>query len=121
MSAFKKFMVVPYLNRIEKNDESSIADADSKMTEIINDPNTSDDLKIKIYHQNLNKFLLKYNPDTYGVTPAISKLVQAVTDFVEKNRESKEIVNKIKQEPFVKEEISVPIYTRICLRWSKKS
>jgi hypothetical protein len=39
---------------------------------------------MKLYHQNLNKFLLKYDPETYGVTPTLAKLAQNVTEFLER-------------------------------------
>ena len=69
-------MVVPYVNTIEKPKEIFVENADKNMTDVITEMNISDDLKMKIYHQNLSKFLLKYDPETYGVTPGLVKLAQ---------------------------------------------
>ena len=93
-------MVVPYINAIEKPKESFIENADKNMTDIITDMNFSDDYKMKMYHKNLSKFLLKYDPETYGVTPALIKLAQTVSEFVDKqNKEENSIPLQIKNEP----------------------
>ena len=94
-------MVVPYVNTIEKPKESFVENADKNMTDVITDMHISDDLKMKIYHQNLSKFLLKYDPETYGVTPGLVKLAQTVMDFVAKKQisETKEMETQIKYEP----------------------
>ena len=95
-------MVVPYVNTIEKPKEIFVENADKNMTDVITDMNIADDLKMKIYHQNLSKFLLKYDPETYGVTPGQVKLAQTVMDFVAKKpiSEFKEKETQIKCEPF---------------------
>ena len=92
-------MVVPFLNPIEKPTENFIENADKNMTDVITDMKMSDDLKMKIYHQNLSKFLLKYDPETYGVTPALVKLAQTVMEFVSnKSKEPSQIETSIKNE-----------------------
>ena len=93
-------MVVPYVNMIEKPKESFVENADKNMTDVITDSNISDDLKMKIYHQNLSKFLLKYDPETYGVTPALVELARTVSEFVDKNnKEQIKADAQIKIEP----------------------
>ncbi len=77
-------MVVPYVNKIEKPSDSFIENADKSMSDIIENSEMADDLKMKLYHKNLNKFLLKYDPETYGVTPVLAKLAQNVTNFLER-------------------------------------
>jgi hypothetical protein len=95
MANFKKFMVVPYVNKIEKPSDSFIENADKSMSEIIENSEIADDLKMKLYHKNLNKFLLKYDPETYGVTPVLAKLAQNVTNFIERNKsESKSAIKE---------------------------
>jgi hypothetical protein len=101
MSNFKKYMVVPYVNKIEKPTESFIENADKSMSDIIKNPEIADDLKMKLYHQNLNKFLLKYDPETYGVTPTLAKLAQNVTEFLERKND----FNPIK---IIEEKILIP-------------
>jgi hypothetical protein len=101
MSNFKKYMVVPYVNKIEKPTESFIENADKSMSDIIMNPEIADDLKMKLYHQNLNKFLLKYDPETYEVTPTLAKLAQNVTEFLERKND----FNPIK---IIEEKILIP-------------
>jgi len=96
-------MVVPYVNSIEKPNDSFIENADKNMTEIIKDPKIPDDLKMKLYHQNLNKFLMKYDPETYGITPTLTMLAKTVTDFIEKNKEMKNSETKENIPSFKKE------------------
>ncbi len=90
MANFRKYMVVPFVNKIEKPAESFVENADKNMSEIIKNPEIADDIKMKLYHQNLNKFLLKYDPETYGVTPTLAKLAQNVTDFLERKNDLRE-------------------------------
>ena len=59
--------------------------------------NIPDDLKMKIYHQ--HQFLLKYDPNTYGVTPMLAKLAQTLNEFINKNERHEELIEaQIKQE-----------------------
>ena len=90
MANFRKYMVVPFVNNIEKPSESFVENADKNMSDIIKNPEIADDIKMKLYHQNLNKFLLKYDPETYGVTPTLAKLAQNVTDFLERKNDLRE-------------------------------
>ena len=87
-------MVVPYVNKIEKPSDSFIENADKGMSDIIENSEIADDLKMKLYHQNLNKFLLKYDPETYGVTPVLAKLAQNVTNFLERNTSESNLATK---------------------------
>jgi hypothetical protein len=99
MTHFKKYLVVPYVSSIEKPSEDFIENANKTMSDAITDTTMPDDLKMKIYHQNLNQFLLKYDPNTYGVTPMLAKLAQSVNEFIYKNQRHEEpIESQIKQE-----------------------
>jgi translation elongation factor EF-G len=89
MANFKKFMVVPYVYKIEKPSDSFIENAEKNMSEIIENSEIADDLKMKLYHKNLNKFLLKYDPKTYGVTPVIAKLASKCNKFYRKKHKGK--------------------------------
>ena len=108
MSGFKKYMVVPYVNSIEKPNDSFIENADRNMSDIIKDSKMPDDLKMQLYHQNLNKFLLKYDPESYGVTPTLVKLAKTVSDFIEHKNvshvEEPSIKNEKIFEPSIKNE-----------------
>jgi len=85
MKFTKKFRVVPYVShQLQKPSENYVENLDNNMTRIIKDKNLPDDYKIKLYHQNLNKFLMKYDPESYGVAPSITKLVKVVGDYLEK-------------------------------------
>ena len=85
MKYTKKYLVVPYVNTLEKPAENEIQNLDKNMTDVITDKNLADDSKMKLYSQNLNRFLLKYDPNSYGVTPTIAKLAQVVSDYLENN------------------------------------
>jgi len=86
---------VPYIKSIQKPNDSMIHNLDQNMTDVISNSKMSDDTKMKVYHQNLNRFLLKYDPDTYGVTPTLAKLAQIVIDFIDKKKDT--ITPNIKQ------------------------
>ncbi len=64
------------------------------MSEIIEKSEIADDFKMKLIHKNLNKFLLKYDPETYGVTPVLAKLAQNVVNFQERNTSEFNLPNK---------------------------
>jgi hypothetical protein len=93
MNFSKKYIVVPYIKTIEKTNESMVNTLDKNMSDIITDKELNDVEKMKLYNQALNKLLIKYDPDTHGVSSAISKLAQIVSDFVLK--EQKENPNLI--------------------------
>jgi len=95
MNHSKKYIVVPYVKSIENPNDSLVNNYDQKMSEIINDSQLSDANKMKLYHQSLNKFLLKYDPETYGVTPTLVKLAKVVQDFIHTN--DQHIVKDIKE------------------------
>ena len=101
MKYTKKFRVIPYSSdSLQKPSENYIENIDNKMKSIISNKSLPDDYKIKLYHQNLNKFLLKYDPDSYGVAPSIVKLIKVVGDYLEKKNEiqiiDKDLENVIK-------------------------
>jgi len=113
MFNFKKYLVVPFVSSIEKPSENFIENADKTMSDAIMDTKMPDDLKLKIYHQNLNQFLLKYDPNTFGVTPMLAKLAQTVTEFIDKKKENGEPFQaQIKQEvtdsPLFKSQLTTP-------------
>ena len=64
------------------------------MSDIINDHHLSDENKMKLYHQNLNKLLIKYDPETYGVTPTIAKLAKLVLDFINRENDNNNDIEK---------------------------
>jgi len=87
-------MVVPYVKSIENSDESMVNDLGKNMSDIINDHHLSDENKMKLYHQNLNKLLIKYDPETYGVTPTIAKLAKLVLDFINRENDNNNDIEK---------------------------
>jgi len=94
MKYAKKFRVVPYVsNSLQKPSENYIEALDNKMKNIIANKTLPDDYKVKLYHQNLNKFLLKYDPESYGVAPSITKLIKIVGDYIEK-KNNIELIDK---------------------------
>lgn len=113
MTHFKKYIVVPFVSTIEKPSENFIENADKTMSDTITDTKMPDDLKMKIYHQNLNKFLLKYDPNTYGVTPMLAKLAQSVTEFIDKAKEQEKpnqayVKEELPNSPLFKNEFTTP-------------
>jgi hypothetical protein len=97
MKYAKKFRVVPYnINSLEKSTESYVDNFSNNMTNTIHDKSIAPDNKMKIYRQNLNKFLLKYDPESYGVAPTLNKLVKVVTEFLESNKEPNLIEDDLK-------------------------
>ena len=76
---------MPFVKTIEKPNDTMVNSFDKNMSDIISDSQLSDDNKLKLYHQNLNKFLLKYDPESYGVTPVLANLARVVMDFIQKN------------------------------------
>ena len=87
----KKYRVVPYVNDIEKPTESYLENLDKNMSNIISDEKVPDDQKLKLYSKNLNNFLLKYDPDSFGTAPAITKLAKVVTKYLENNGNTQKI------------------------------
>ena len=85
MNFTKKYLVVPYVQNLEKPSESHLENLNKNMTDIIQDKNIPSDQKIKLYNKNLNEFLLKYDSDSFGVTPTLTKIANLVTKFVEDN------------------------------------
>ena len=85
MNHTKKYLVVPYVQNLEKPSESYLENLNKNMTDIIQDKKLPADEKIKFYSKNLNNFLLKYDPDSFGVAPTLTKLAEIVTRFIENN------------------------------------
>ena len=84
MNHTKKYLVVPFVKSIESPNESMVNNLDQNMSEIIEDKDLTDDNRMKLYYNTLNKFLLKYDPETHGVSPSLTKLAKIVEDFIEK-------------------------------------
>jgi hypothetical protein len=55
------------------------------MTDIIQDKNIPSDQRIILYNKNLNEFLLKYDADSFGVAPTLTKIANLVSKFIEDN------------------------------------
>ena len=85
MNHTKKYLVVPYVQNLEKPSESYLENLNKNMSDIIQDKHLAADEKIKFYSKNLNNFLLKYDPDSFGVAPTLTKLAEIVTRFIENN------------------------------------
>ena len=66
------------------------------MTDIITDITLPADQKMKLYNQNLNKFLLKYDPESFELTPALRTIAKVVTEYLEKNNNPLPIENDLK-------------------------
>lgn len=96
MNHTKKYLVVPFVKTIESPNESMVNNLDQNMSEIIEDKDLTDDDRMKLYYNNLNKFLLKYDPETHGISPSLTKLAKNVEDFIEKNNESKKTSLEVK-------------------------
>jgi hypothetical protein len=85
MNFTKKYLVVPYVQNLEKPSESHLENLNKNMTDIIQDKNIPSDQKIKLYNKNLNEFLLKYDADSFGVAPTLTKIANLVSKFIEDN------------------------------------
>jgi len=96
MNHTKKYLVVPFVKSIESPNESMVNNLDQNMSEIIEDKDLTDDNRMKLYYNTLNKFLLKYDPETHGVSPSLTKLAKIVEDFIEKNNEIKNTSLEVK-------------------------
>jgi hypothetical protein len=96
MNHTKKYLVVPFVKTIESPNESMVNNLDQNMSEIIEDKDLTDDDRMKLYYNNLNKFLLKYDPETHGIPPSLTKLAKIVEDFIEKNNEIKKTSLEVK-------------------------
>jgi hypothetical protein len=97
MNHTKKFLVVPYVNNLEKPSDGLLQNLDKNMSDIINDKNLAPDQKLKFYSKNLNNFLLKYDPDSFGMAPTLTKLAEVVTKFVESNNDPRTIDEDLKK------------------------
>ena len=100
MNNTKKFLVVPYVNNLEKPSDGLLQNLDKNMSDIINDKNLPPDQKLKFYSKNLNNFLLKYDPDSFGMAPTLTKLAEVVTKFVESNNDPRTIDEDFKKNLF---------------------
>jgi hypothetical protein len=76
MNHTEKYLVVPFVKTIESPNESMVNNLDQNMSEIIEDKDLTDDDRMKLYYNNLNKFLLKYDPETHGIPPSLTKLAK---------------------------------------------
>ena len=85
MNYTKKYLVVPYVQNLEKPTESYLENLNKNMSDIIHDKKIPADEKIKLYNKNLTNFLLKYDADSYGVAPTLSKLADVVSKFIQNN------------------------------------
>ena len=100
MNHTKKFLVVPYVNNLEKPSDGLLQNLDKNMSDIINDKNLAPDQKLKFYSKNLNNFLLKYDPDSFGMAPTLTKLAEVVTKFVKSNNDPRTIDEDLKKNLF---------------------
>jgi hypothetical protein len=96
MQHTKKYMVVPFVNSMEKPQDTYIQNQDKNMSNVITNTNLSPDTKIKLYSQSLNRFLLKYDPNSIGMTPTLTKLAKIVTEYLENKQDPKIIDNDLK-------------------------
>ena len=85
MNYTKKYLVVPYVQNLEKPTEIYLENLNKNMSDIIHDKKIPADEKIKLYNKNLTNFLLKYDADSYGVAPTLSKLADIVSKFIHNN------------------------------------
>ncbi len=95
MQHTKKYMVVPFVNSMEPQ-ETYIQDQDKNMSKVISNTNLSPDTKMKLYSQSLNRFLLKYDPNSVGMAPTLTKLAKIVTDYLENKQDPQKIDNDLK-------------------------
>ena len=61
-----KFMVVPYVPRLENSDEKFLTNLDSEMSRILTNQKMSTDEKVKMYNQALQRFIIN-NPQKRSV------------------------------------------------------
>ena len=82
MEHTKKYLVVPYVKNIEKPSESYLQNINQNMDQILYDNKLAPDIKLKLYSKNLNNFLLKYDPDSFGLAPTLTKLAKVITNYL---------------------------------------
>jgi hypothetical protein len=85
MNYTKKYLFVTYVQNLEKPMESYLENLNKNMSDIIQDKKVPADEKIKLYNKNLTNFLLKYDADSYGVAPTLTKLADVVSKFIQNN------------------------------------
>jgi hypothetical protein len=96
MEHTKKYLVVPYVKNIEKPSESYLHKLDQNMDEILYDNKLAPDIKLKLYSKNLNNFLLKYNPDSFGLAPTLTNLARVITNYLNNDNNPKVIEKDLK-------------------------
>jgi len=96
MEHTKKYLVVPYVKNIEKPSESYLQNINQNMDEILYDNKLAPDIKLKLYSKKLNNFLLKYDPDSFGLAPTLTKLAKVITNYLNNDNDPKVIEKDLK-------------------------
>ena len=53
-------------------------------------------MKLKLYSKNLNTFLAKYDPDSFGLAPTLTKLAEVVTKYLDSNKDPLKLEQDLK-------------------------
>lgn len=96
MEHTKKYLVVPYVKNIEKPSESYLQNINQNMDQILYDNKLAPDIKLKLYSKSLNNFLLKYDPDSFGLAPTLTKLAKVITNYLNNANDPKVIEKDLK-------------------------
>lgn len=83
MKYAKKMMLVPYVP-LTTPEETKLGELNNQMSGIIKNKSFTDDEKIKLYNQALNKFIQLYNPKTAGLAPALVELITKLKTYIDK-------------------------------------
>lgn len=94
MKYAKKMMLVPYVPPTTP-EETKLGELDNQMSGIIKNKSFTDDEKIKLYNQALNKFIQLYNPKTSGLAPALVELIAKLKTYIDK--ENKKAIPMVTQ------------------------
>lgn len=92
MKYAKKYMVVPYIKKLENPDEKYVSDLDRDIGDVLTDSSKSIDEKVKLYNVALEKFKLNYdrNPQSEE-SKALSKISSHLDSFMTELNNNKNI------------------------------
>ena len=104
-----KLMVVPYTNKPFDNDEAYMHKLDISMSEILKKKGLSQEEKLKLYNQLLNRYLLKKENTKIDIINHPAEQVNSTPSSIIKPAKSYFKKRGIKKEPFTKNVENKPI------------
>lgn len=97
-----KLMVVPYTNKPFDNDEAYMHKLDISMSEILKKKGLSQEEKLKLYNQLLNRYLLKKENTKIDIINHHAEQVEGTPSSIIKPAKRYFKKGEIKKEPFTK-------------------